>query len=285
MTGRSSTTLADIPISFDVPGGVTHAPMVDVTIDGVATRLILDTGSTDHVLTVHLARAVGLALEPGQPGTDHAGASVPSWTVGDLAIDIGGTRFDLHDVVAIDGPSVFGEWGIGGFLSPQHLHPEAVTVLDLRADRLAIVDGAPGSIPVRLAERHRDLSVLTLARDLEAATPVVSAAIEPFDRVPTMLNTGGRGTEFAAWAVPGLIGGDEHEPGHGVGGSVVAGTSVVGRTLDVGGVRCPVPRLLIREEIDGLGGLIGMDVLRGTALAVAADRRRPVHWLVSSRDM
>ncbi len=271
------TTLVDVPIRFDIPDGVTHAPMIDVRIGGVEARLILDTGSTDHVLTIDLVRQAGLPAVPGEAGTDHAGASVESWTVGDVPVTIDGAGFDLHDVVAIDGPAPFAGWRIGGFLSPQHLHPAATAVIDLVADRLIVVDRPIDPWP---RDRYPDLTVLDLERSLDEATPVIQAAIDPFPVVPTMLNTGGRGTEFAAWAVPGLRGRTDPEPGHGVGGAAVVGTTVEDRALLVDGTRHPIDRLLVRDRIEALGGLIGMDVLRGTVLVVSADRGRRVRWLV-----
>jgi len=110
---------------------------------------------------------------------------------------------------------------------------------------------------------------------------VVQAAIEAFEPVPTMLNSGGRGTEFAASAVPGLIGIPDDEPGKGVGGASVLGEVVEGQTLRIGAARFPVPRLLVRGSIDTMQGLVGMDVLRGTVLAVSPDRSRPIFWLAA----
>lgn len=275
--------LLDVPILFDVPGGITHAPMVEATVGGVVIRLILDTGSTDHVFTVDLAERAGLPTRHGEPGTDHAGASVDSWAIGDVSVAIADQDFDLHDVVAIAGPPPFTGWGIGGFLSPQHLHPAADVLIDLVDDRFSLIVGEADPVLAYAAERHPILADLVLARSAAAPTPVVQAGIDPYPAVPTMLNTGGRATEFAAWAVPGLTGAPDDDLGHGVGGAPVQGTSIADRTLVVAGRRQGLKRLLIRPEIEGLGGLIGMDVLRGTVLSVAADRGRPIHWLVPDR--
>ena len=110
----SPTILLDVPIRFDVGETVTHAPMIDAVLAGQPTRLILDTGSTDHVLTIELVRSAGLPHEPGEPGTDHAGASVDSWFVGEAAVAVDGVDFALHDVVAITGPAPFSGWGSAG---------------------------------------------------------------------------------------------------------------------------------------------------------------------------
>ena len=47
--------------------------------------------------------------------------------MGDAGAEIAGVGFAFHDVVAITGPPPFAGWGVGGFLSPQHLHPTAIT--------------------------------------------------------------------------------------------------------------------------------------------------------------
>ena len=178
------------------------------------------------------------------------------------------------------GPAPFAGWGVGGFLSPQHLHPTAHVVIDLDADRLIMLDGPDAAVEAWLRARRPDLMFLGLERGADEATPVVSASIEPFAPVATMLNTGGRGTEFAIAAVPDLVGTVQGDTGKGVGGGPVVGTVVEDRILRVGDVRLPVQRLLIRDEIDTMLGLVGMDVLRGTILVVAADRSRPVRWQV-----
>jgi hypothetical protein len=273
--------LVDLPITFDVGDQQSHAPMIDVLVGTTPTRLILDTGSTDHVLTIELARAVGLAAEPGEPGTDHAGASVESWTLGEVGARIGDHDLTLRDSVAITGPAPFEGWGVGGFLSPQHLDPVAFAVLDFVGHRFRLIDadGDDWTVLGSLAREYPDLDVMTLPRVAGEATPVVLAAIEPFPPVPAMLNTGGRGTEFATNAVPGLVGVAPDSVGHGVGGSVVRGAVVGERTLRVGSATFRVPGLLVRDEVGSMQGLIGMDVLRGTVLVVSADERRPVVWL------
>jgi aspartyl protease len=275
----SLTVLLDVPIRFDVGGTTTHAPTVDVLVNGTPTRLILDTGSTDHVLTIDLVRAAGLAHEPGEPGTDHAGSSVDSWFVGDLELEIDSIGFGLHDAVAITGPAPFAGWGVGGFLSPQHVHPIAHAVIDLVADRFILVEGEDDAVDRWVRARSPFMTRLELERDPAEATPVVSAAIEPFEAVPTMLNTGGRGTEFAVAAVPGLVGAAAADAGKGVGGDPVRASMVEHRTLLLGGEPFPIARLLIRDEIDTMLGLVGMDVLRGTIVVVGADRERPVRLL------
>jgi Retroviral aspartyl protease. len=272
--------LLDVPILFEVGDEVVHSPMVDVRIGGTMTRLILDTGATDHVLTIELARAVGLSAEPGEPGTDHVGDSVPSWDLGAVPIQIGDRVLALEDLVAIAGPAPFEGWGVGGILSPQHLHPTAYVVIDLAVSRLILVEGDEGPVMSWLAARSPSLVPLSLARVAGELEVVVPAAIDPFAAVATMLNTGGRATEFAEAAVPGLRGTGLHSTGHAVGGGAVLGAAVEGQTLRVGDAKLSVPRLIVREAMGSAQGLIGMDILGGTVIMVSADRSRPVSWLI-----
>ena len=279
-TSPSVRVLLDVPITFDVGDRLTHAPMVVATVRGEPTKLILDTGSSDHVLTRELADRAGLPAHPGEPGTDSTGASVPSWTLGDVALDIAGESFELHEAVAIAGPPPFEGWGVGGFLSPQHLHPTAWVVLDLAGDRLILLDGADREVAAWLAARSPGLRLLRLDRLASDGTILVHAALAPFDPVVTLLDSGGKSTEFVATAVPGLEAGPRVAAGHGVGGGEIVGSVVEERTLVVGDARVPVPRLIVRDEMGDHDGLVGMNVLRGTVLAVRGDRARPVFWLV-----
>jgi hypothetical protein len=277
---------ADIRVILDVPlhfrgadGTPVHTPMVEATVADVDTLLILDTGSTDHVLTRELLGRVGVVGTPAEDGTDHAGAPVPSWSVGDLEVRISGVPLALRDVVAIDGPPPFAGWGIGGSLSPQHLHPTARVLIDLIGDRLVIAEGV-GDVDASLMAGVPSLRPLRLDRAQDTTTVAVTAAVEPFPPVTTMLDTGGRATEFARSSVPGLAGGVEREAGAGVSGAPVIGADAGAQVLLVGGARIPIPNLVVRDRMDGPSGLVGIDVLRGTALIVGADTAAPIVWLV-----
>lgn len=269
------------PITFEVPERTVHSPMVRARIRGVATKLIVDTGSTDHLLTMALVREAGLPAEPGEEGTDAAGASVESWAVGDLPVTIGEVTLPLEHLVAFEGPEPWAGWGIGGVLSPQHLHPGANVVLDLAADELTIVDGEPADAGAELIGRHPELRPLWLDREAGDTTVLIRAAIEPFEPVATMLDSGGKATEFAEPAVPGLATGELVGGARGVSGTQSQGSVVADQVLRVGEARLPMERLFVRPPFNAAcEGLVGMDLLRGTVLMVGADLDRRVLWLV-----
>jgi aspartyl protease len=274
--------LLDVPITFDVGDRQTHAPMIHATVAGTATKLIVDTGSTDHILTIELAEQVGLPAEPGEPGTDSTGASVASWMLGEVEIEIAGQGFVLRDVVAITAPAPFPGFGIGGILSPQHLRPGLWAVLDLAADRFFLLEeGHSAELTAWLGERAPDLRLLRLERVPGDATILVRAAIEPFDEVVTMLDTGGKRTQFTQAAVPGAGDGPQTTSGRGVGGSESFGAELRDQVMAVGEASLPLATLIVSPEMDGRGGLVGMDVLRGTVLTVSGDPHRPVIWQVA----
>ena len=273
--------LASVPITYERrDGATTHAPMIIARVGGVEARLVLDTGSEVHLLTEDLADELGLSKEPGEEGIDHSGATMPSWTVSDVRLEVGGLELVLENVVAIPAPQAFRTGGIRGILSPENLHPTAATVIDMATDELMLVEGTDADIADFLRSRFPALTLLSLARDADFPSVVVAAAIDGFAEMPTMLNTGGKRTEFSSAAVPGLATEAAERLGGGVSGADYVGGSAGPQTLLVGSQRVPVPALHVRETMHEPQGMVGMDVLRGTLLAVAADLGRPLVWCV-----
>ena len=144
--------LLDEPITFvGADGQPTHAPMVHATVGGEATRLIVDTGSTDHILSIELANRVGLRAEPGEEGTDSTGASVPSWSLGEVPVEIGRYHASALERHRHRGPRPVRARGIGGILSPQHLVPGAWMSLDMAGDRFTALCGSEADVADWLA--------------------------------------------------------------------------------------------------------------------------------------
>lgn len=281
---RRMDVLARIPITYTaIDGSVVHSPMIAGRLGGIETLFVLDTGSEVHLLTRELADRVGLEGAPGEAGTDHAGATLASWDIGSVELRVGrqdDTALTLGDVVAIPAPRPFPGWGVGGILSPQHLHPTASIVIDLWADELVLVEGSDDDLRSWLATRGSDLDLLALPRDAAFPSLVVPAALDPHPDIPVMLNTGGKHTEFLAEAAPGVAHGPLERTGGGVSGADVRASAGGPALLRVGGRRLPVGELYVRSSMIEPHGLIGMDVLRGTILVGAADPGRAVLWLV-----
>jgi hypothetical protein len=278
-----------VPIRFDAQNGdPIHAPVVLATIGAIHTRLILDTGSDVHLLTAELAGAAGLSLASVDQGTDHAGSSLDSWLVGDVSV-----AFDraspsepilLRDVVAIPAPAAFSAQGIGGILSPQRLHATAFAVIDEIDDELTLADGAADAIRAWLRTRRGTPDVIALGRRAGDDRPIVQASIEPHPELPVLVNTGGRHTEFAPEAVPGLAAGDLERIGTGVSGAAVMGARGGSGVLRLGDHRVALRSVMLRSGMVDPPAMLGQDVLRGSVVAVGPDSGTPVLWQVAELD-
>lgn len=273
--------LTSVPITFaGVDGSVQHAPLVAGSIGGVEARFVLDTGSDVHILTKELVDDLGLPCTPGEDGVDHSGTTMPSWAVADVTLALGRLAVTLDELVSIPAPEPFHDRGIGGIVSPQRLHPAAVCVIDLARDELILVEGDDATVVAWLEQRTPELTTLSLVRDESFGSVVVPGAVRPFAELPTLLNTGGKRTEFSRGAVPGLAHGSAERLGGGVSGAAVIGAGAGAQVLLVGGQEMRVAGLAVRETMHDPQGIVGMDVLRGTVLACAADRARPVFWQI-----
>ena len=155
-------------------------------------------------------------------------------------------------------------------------------MIDLVRNEFLLVDAVDQELAAWLAKRAPALTVLALARDERFLTVVVGAAIKPHPELPTVLNTGGRDTEFSKAAVPGRHRPSEERTGRGVSGTDVIGANVGAATLVVADHELGVESLVIRARMQGPRGLVGMDVLRGTVLAVSADLSRRVLWQIEA---
>jgi hypothetical protein len=122
-----------------------------------------------------------------------------------------------------------------------------------------------------------------MPRDADFPSIVVPATLEGFEELPTLLNTGGKGSEYSAAVLAGMASQSPERLGGGVSGADYAGWSVGRQSLVVDGHRVPIPAVKVRQEMHDPQGMVGMDVLRGTVLTCAADLYRPVFLQVPSR--
>jgi hypothetical protein len=278
-SGTSAAILVDVPITFEVSSRTLHTAMVHGKVNGVATKLILDTGSTDHVLTIDLARRASIESAVDKPGTDHSGASVPSWKLGEVSVLIGDKSFKLDPAIAIKGPPPFKGWGIGGFISPQRLHPTAFTVLDFVSNKLLVVEGSARAVRPVIQRRVPKLVPVVLDRSAKHVRPVIKAAVHPFKAVWACLNTGGRHTEFVESAVAGLESRRQGADVVGVSGTRGRTLQVENQILRVAEASFPMSKLLVRRSMQP-DALIGMNVLKSTVLVLHTSAKQPVIWFV-----
>jgi hypothetical protein len=274
--------LVRLPITFDCADGTTtHAPMIETSVGGAApARYILDTGSEVHLLNEDLVDELQLPKVPGEDGVDHAGNTMPSWTVGDVPIGLGDFQTLLRNSFSIPAPAVFPPKGIRGILSPQALDADAWVVVDLAANELLLLTGSDDDAVGNLRRRSAAFQIVTLARDANFPTLVVPAALDGYEVIPTLLNTGGKSTEYGAEVVADLASGEQERLGGGVSGADYAGWSLGAHRLKVNGASVALPKLSVRPEMHDTQAIVGMDALAGTVLAFANDLGKPVFWLV-----
>ena len=266
-------------ITFTTADGTTHAPLVEAVVNGVRTRLVLDTGATDHLLTLAVCDAANVATEPGEPGTDSTGSSVPSWQAREVTVSIGAMKLAFPEVIAIETPPPFERAGLGGTLSPQRLRADSYVALDLTEGGAAALLGAD-DLDAWLADSYPGRRSLQLPAIEGDGTVLVEAAIDTFPPVVTMLDTGAKATYAAAAAVPGLGEGRlRRSTGHGVGGTEAFGVDVPDRVLRVGGEELPFDLVIAEHDLGIRGCVVGMDLLRGTVLAVGPPGS-PIRWLL-----
>jgi len=276
----SARIVLRVALRFELEDGTpTHAPMVLATVGAIHTRLVVDTGADVQLLTREVAEAAGLTLGAADTGTDHAATEMPSWQVGDVAVDFseavdGGGLFVLRDVVAIPAPAAFTAMGIGGIVSPHRLDPAAFAVLDEIDDELVLLAAGVPEVRREMRRRHPDLEVLAFARR-EAGVPIIDAAIEPNAAMPFLINSGGRDTEVDAARLPGAAAGPVQRTGAGVSGSAVMGSRTGGQVARLGQRRIALASILLRAEMGEPPGMLGQDVLRGSVLAVGPDPATP----------
>ncbi|MEO1270177.1 MAG: aspartyl protease family protein [Myxococcota bacterium] len=274
------TPILSAPIAFQVPDGdglrAIHCPVVEVTLQGIPTRMIIDTGATHVVLFRAFVDGLTQTLRGDTPGTDHAGASVPTWIMDEPCTwDMGGCQGVWEESLVIEGPSFFDDWGIGGVLSPQRLMSGVCHVFRFAQGLWEVygadaIDQALGtspqaaSIPQRTAEGELGLLVL------------VSGALKDGDEGIWLLNTGGKHTEVS----PLVCDVDEsvawEEAGKGVSGEPVLGAFLNDRSLVCGGLELALERLLVAQQRDGLNGQLGMDTLLPYTVVIPTDQTQPV---------
>ena len=142
-------------------------------------------------------------------------------------------------------------------------------------DELLLVEGSDDAVEEWLVERAPSLTTLSLEREPGFATVVVPAAVRPFADVSTLLNTGGKRTEFVSAASREST----RARRSGLGAASAAPTSSARRPAPRRSGRrheLPVAQLAVRESMPDIQGMVGIDVLRGTVLACSADLRRRV---------
>ncbi|HEX4515843.1 MAG TPA: pepsin/retropepsin-like aspartic protease family protein [Polyangiaceae bacterium] len=181
-------------------------PIVHGTVAGVPTLFLVDTGANAHILAGWIARKAQLTTRAfGDTGVDHAGRSIETRRAPHPQVHIDNWG-DLDDepMLVTDIPEAVARLGIGGFLSPQQLASDDVSVVidfpksEMRQVRHGDALDAPGSALALDAPR----ACIDKDSPLQGLAFVVKADIEG-NAADLLLDTGAHHSDLLSTSKPG----------------------------------------------------------------------------------
>lgn len=187
-----------VPIYFKTLDGKTFPyPLVHVVVAGKPSTMILDTGSTDVVLSRSITTRLGLAVSArAGSGADAAGKSVSvvELAAPDILIE-GWGRLTRTRVLTTPLPKAFDMLGIAGVLSPQRLAGSGESVVvNLRSDQMSVVSDSKAATYFRRLPALKPMPIVfqNKSNALQyGATAQVNGA-----KVPLMFDTGASSTSI-----------------------------------------------------------------------------------------
>lgn len=247
------TAVWEVPLTLEAKG----PPLVQATIGGKQTLLIVDTGAPDLALQAWFVRS--LEVEP----TESEGRRVVELTL-QLGSHTSKKRWSLAETVPDQR-----ELGIGGTLSPQKLLEAGAVAVDFPNKRLLALDGKAHSWLRWLDERSPKGQVEAMPRTAPFGGGVhVKTRVGDGKEVPTRLSSAQQQTAYAKDLFdPSLLAGAQHLAGL----HIRAGDSEFG-PVDV----------LVRDADAPIEGWLGLDVLRNVVLLVPVHELHPI-WLMTPR--
>ncbi len=170
-------------------------PLVHVTIAGKPSVMILDSGSTDVVLSRSVVNRLGLTVSSKHgKGTDAAGrgVSVAELTMPDIVIAGWGPLTHVR-VLVTPLPNAFDTLGIAGVLSPQRLAgPGDSTVVDFASKQVTVLPDAQALAMLGNKVRLKP-SPIVCPKGSGAQLYGVQASVNGL-KVPLMFDTGASST-------------------------------------------------------------------------------------------
>lgn len=277
----SRRVILSLPLGHDEAERKTSCPLLRVQVNGKSTLFIVDTGANGNALTSWFAADAGIATTSHSEDAvrDFAGTMLEVARSEPLNVTADGSVISRGVVGVVTNPILPRQRGIGGVLSPRSLlspsspHPPNYTaVLDLHADRLAVVEGSfqhdpwngDGSLTPEGTRACETKGIYLLSAELDGTSVVLR------------LDTGAEYTSVFAASSVGQVLSSRVATASGGQASI---TQQFGWAHDVsfraGRVAKQVPVLLIPGESSSkckYDGLLGMDVL--SHCQVVLDRER-----------
>jgi hypothetical protein len=252
-------------------------PVVVASIEGVATKLVVDTGSSHLIVTAAFLKRIGLAdLAPGAHRRP-------------LRVRLGDFEFTVDRFFSIGDAPHFDSKGWDGLISPQRIDPSAYVVADFANQRLLAVPGHQRSdVWAYLRSRYPERTVHTLpwlGRDF--GTILTKGRLGSREEVLIDIDSGNFITSF----VPGYVGAGlptrDGPRAVDVAGEVSTMQIADDQMLGIGTLQMPGMSVGVREKAGRLPnglewkGSVGMDVLGRAAMVIPPEPAESIHIVVS----
>ena len=245
----------EVPIVFEADGHHSALPLVQATIGGKTTLLVLDTGAAETTLQHWFVKS--LEVEP----TDSAGHAVVELP---LVLGARSTTQKWRIVETVPGQR---ELGIGGTLSPQHAIEKGAVAIDFPGKRLLGLEGKANAWLRWLDERSPKGQVEALVRTAPFDGRLhVMTRVGDGRAVSTVLASGDERSRYAASLFDASL--------------VLEGKHVAGLHLRVGDSEFGPLDVLVLPPEARVDGRLGLDVLQGVVLLVPVHQLHPI-WLMT----
>lgn len=232
-------------------------PLVEATIGGRPTLLIVDTSAPETTLEAWFVKS--LEIEP----TDFEGHRVAELPL-QLATSVTTARWRLVETVP-----THREMNIGGTLCPQRLLGKGAVAIDFPRKRLMALEGKPNAWLRWLDERSPKGQVEALPRVAPFGGGLhVKTRVGDGKEVATSLASSQERSSYATALFDSAL--------------IVEG-KVSGLHLRVGESEFGPLDVLTRTAEAGVWGWLGMDVLQGTVLLVPVHELHPI-WFMTPRE-
>jgi hypothetical protein len=247
------TAVWEVPFTLEANG----LPLVQATVGGKTTLLIVDTSAPDTTLQAWFVKSLEVEATESE---GHRVAELPL----QLGTNVTTAKWKLVETVPAQR-----ELGIGGTLSPQRAIAAGAVAIDFPNKRLLALDGKANAWLRWLDERSPKGQVEALPRVAPFGMGLhVKTRVGDGKELATSLASGQERTTYVATVFdPTLLAGGPHVAGL----HVRVGDSEFG-PLDV----------LVRPAETQVEGWLGMDVLKNVVLLVPVHELHPI-WLMTPR--
>lgn len=265
-----------VGLLFEIRGRAFPSPLVKAKVNDVPALFMVDTGANCHMLTGWFARKAGVSASAiPDKGTDHAGKTIETRLAEHVKIGIlDWGELPEGPVPVVEVPDILERLGIGGFVSPQQLATDELSVvLDLDGGVMHVAKAGSEAtlLPGRKLGDGAARACLDDASPLKNKSYVVRGTADG-KAVDLLVDTGAGTTDILSSSGAGkaLItrAGDTKDDVYAASGKVKPRT-VKGVKVALGEVTTTLDVSLLPGEKDEFcprDGVVGMDLLKHCTL-------------------